>query len=422
MGAVYKVRQKSLGRLVALKIMAPQLAANPSFAQRFSREAQALAELNHPHIVTVHDFGQAGEFYFLLMEYIDGVNLRQAMKAGRLTPEQALAIVPSICEALQFAHDRGIVHRDIKPENLLLDKAGRVKIADFGLVRIMGADLDSASGVDASTLSMHERSAESFRTTLWTQVLAARGESTEAKHALRDLCEAYYGPVEVFIRRYRSGRDDAQDLTHEFFSKLLEGDTLRGVDRTRGRFRSYLLGAVKHFLSDWADRMMADKRGSRQLPQSLNSSASENRSDKDECTPLDVADPQGFPPDAFFDRQWALLIVEKAMSLLQAEWQDRGEAHRFEVLKRCLIPPDGREVATEAARSLDMTDGAFKVAAHRLRKRFRQLVKEQIASSVDHPEAIDGELDYLIQALTASDSIRQRPADRAGPFHSVGCT
>src|SRR5205085_104681 len=146
MGAVYKARQKSLGRLVAIKILPPQQAAKPSFAERFSREAQALAELNHPNIVTVHDFGRAGEFYFLMMEYIDGVNLRQAMMAGRFAPRQALAIVPPICEALQFAHDRGIVHRDIKPENLLLDKAGRVKIADFGIARIMGTGLDPASG------------------------------------------------------------------------------------------------------------------------------------------------------------------------------------------------------------------------------------------------------------------------------------
>src|SRR5258708_876198 len=149
MGAVYKARQKSLGRFVAVKILAPQHAANPSFAERFSREAQALAELNHPHIVTVHDFGRAGEFYFLLMEYVDGVNLRQAMKAGRFTSEQALAVVPSICEALQFAHDHGIVHRDIKPENLLLDKAGRLKIADFGIARMIGAGIDPASGVAA---------------------------------------------------------------------------------------------------------------------------------------------------------------------------------------------------------------------------------------------------------------------------------
>ena len=149
MGAVYKARQKSLGRVVALKILNPLRAADRSFAERFSREAQALAELNHPNIVTVHDFGQAGGFWFLLMEHVDGVNLRQAMKGDHMAPEQALAIVPSICEALQFAHDHRIVHRDIKPENLLLDKTGRVKIADFGIARIMGVGLDSAPGTAA---------------------------------------------------------------------------------------------------------------------------------------------------------------------------------------------------------------------------------------------------------------------------------
>jgi serine/threonine protein kinase len=146
MGAVYKARQKSLGRYVALKILSPQRATDPSFAERFAREARALAELNHTSIVTVHDFGRAGQFYFLLMEFVDGVNLRQAMRAGRFTPEQALAIVPSICGALQFAHDHGIVHCDIKPENLLLDKSGRVKVADFGIARMLGAGRDSDSG------------------------------------------------------------------------------------------------------------------------------------------------------------------------------------------------------------------------------------------------------------------------------------
>ncbi len=139
MGVVYKARQKSLDRLVALKLLAPERVNDPRFAERFSREAKALAALNHPNIVTIHDFGQAGGFYFLLMEFVDGVNLRQAMKAGRFRPEQALAIVPPVCEALQFAHEHGIAHRDIKPENLLLDKDGRVKIADFGIAKMLNA-------------------------------------------------------------------------------------------------------------------------------------------------------------------------------------------------------------------------------------------------------------------------------------------
>src|SRR6185295_1950109 len=140
MGVVYKARQKSLNRLVALKLLAPEGVADAKFAQRFTHEAQALATLNHPSIVTIYDFGQAGGFYFLLMEFVDGVNLRQAMKAGRFTPDQALAVVPPVCEALQYAHEHGIVHRDIKPENLLLDKEGRVKIADFGIAKMLGRD------------------------------------------------------------------------------------------------------------------------------------------------------------------------------------------------------------------------------------------------------------------------------------------
>ena len=140
MGVVYKARQKSLDRLVALKLLAPERVGDAKFAARFAQEARALAALSHPGIVTIHDFGQAGGFYFLLMEFVDGVNLRQAMQAGRFTPEQALAVVPPVCEALQYAHDHGIVHRDIKPENLLLDKDGRVKIADFGIAKMLHAD------------------------------------------------------------------------------------------------------------------------------------------------------------------------------------------------------------------------------------------------------------------------------------------
>ena len=139
MGVVYKARQRSLGRLVALKLLAPELVQTAGFAERFATEARALATLSHPNIVTIHDFGESGGFYFLLMEFVDGVNLRQAMSAGRFTPEQALAIVPPVCEALQYAHDHGIVHRDIKPENLLLDKDGRVKIADFGIAKMYGS-------------------------------------------------------------------------------------------------------------------------------------------------------------------------------------------------------------------------------------------------------------------------------------------
>jgi predicted Ser/Thr protein kinase len=138
MGAVYKARQPALDRFVALKVLPPATAGDPGFAERFNREARALARLNHPNIVAVHDFGKAGTLHYLVMEFVDGANLREVERLGELTPEQALAIVPQICEALQFAHNEGIVHRDIKPENLLLDKKGRVKITDFGIAKMVG--------------------------------------------------------------------------------------------------------------------------------------------------------------------------------------------------------------------------------------------------------------------------------------------
>lgn len=158
MGVVYKARQKSLNRLVALKLLAPERADDPQFAARFEKEAHALAALNHPNIVGVHDFGQAGGFYFLLMEFVDGVNLRQLLQTRRLTPKEALSIVPPVCGALQCAHDHGIVHRDIKPENLLMDKSGAVKIADFGIAKIVHSshlapqDEQGASFHDTATM------------------------------------------------------------------------------------------------------------------------------------------------------------------------------------------------------------------------------------------------------------------------------
>ena len=154
MGLVYKARQPKLERLVALKLLPQAAGADPAFGERFNREARVLARLSHPNIVAVHDFGQAGGFYYLLMEFVAGVNLRQAMRAGRFTPAQALALVPKICDALQYAHEEGVLHRDIKPENLLLDARGRIKIADFGIAKLKGEVRDitlTASGAALGT-------------------------------------------------------------------------------------------------------------------------------------------------------------------------------------------------------------------------------------------------------------------------------
>ncbi len=137
MGVVYKARQLQLDRLVALKILPPLDAQSPDFVARFTREARALAKLNHPNIVNVYDFGETSGLYYIVMEYVDGANLRQLFESRKLTSAEALAIVPKICDALQYAHEEGLVHRDIKPENLLIDKKGRVKIADFGLAKLL---------------------------------------------------------------------------------------------------------------------------------------------------------------------------------------------------------------------------------------------------------------------------------------------
>ncbi|MBM3879723.1 MAG: DUF4932 domain-containing protein [Verrucomicrobia bacterium] len=140
MGAVYRARQPALDRLVALKILPPQTSGDAGFAERFTREARALARLNHPNIVGVYDFGVADGLHYFVMEHVEGLNLRQVQQAGRLSPREALKVIPQICDALQFAHDEGVVHRDIKPENVMLDKKGRVKITDFGLAKILGRD------------------------------------------------------------------------------------------------------------------------------------------------------------------------------------------------------------------------------------------------------------------------------------------
>lgn len=151
MGAVYRARQKLLDRTVALKVLPPDTGNDPAFAERFMREARAMAKLTHPNIVWVFDFGVVDGLYYLIMEFVDGVNLRTAIHAHQVSAQQALAIVPQICDALQYAHEEGVVHRDIKPENVLLDKKGRVKIADFGLAKLLGR-----SPVDITLTASHQ--------------------------------------------------------------------------------------------------------------------------------------------------------------------------------------------------------------------------------------------------------------------------
>ncbi len=242
-----------------------------------------------------------------------------------------------------------------------------------------------------------------FQTTHWTQVVAARGNSPKARLALQKLCETYYEPVAMFIERSRSddstSPDDARDLTHAFFAKLLEGQRLDHADRMQGRFRSYLLGAVKHFLSDQRDRERAEKRGGGLPTLSLPDETlkGEQRSMGDA-----LVDANGFPPDAYFDRQWGLTIVQQAMAALRTEAIEADDLVRFEKLQPWLVTPSGHETAIVAARSLNMTDNAFKVAVHRLRKRYRQLVLDRIAVTVDDPVEAAEELNYLVTVLATN--------------------
>ncbi|MFD0894250.1 serine/threonine protein kinase [Luteolibacter ambystomatis] len=152
MGVVYQARQRSLDRLVALKLLAPERAGDPAFARRFAREARSLAALNHPHIVAVYDSGEAGGYFYLLMEYVDGQNLRETLRKRRMGPAEALDLIGPVCDALERAHRRGIIHRDIKPENLLIDRTGVVKIADFGISRMLGETVEEHAAGGAAPL------------------------------------------------------------------------------------------------------------------------------------------------------------------------------------------------------------------------------------------------------------------------------
>ncbi len=153
MGYVYKARQPALDRFVALKLLPKEISGDQNFSERFAREARALAKLSHPSIVMVHDSGQLGGHYYFVMEFVDGLNLRQLMYSsdGRLTPPKAMSIVGSVCDALEYAHDEGVIHRDIKPENILLDTKGRVKIADFGLAKLLGGKDEDDSRLTLSS-------------------------------------------------------------------------------------------------------------------------------------------------------------------------------------------------------------------------------------------------------------------------------
>jgi RNA polymerase sigma factor (sigma-70 family) len=232
-----------------------------------------------------------------------------------------------------------------------------------------------------------------FVTTQWTRVLEARGDSPEAKAALSDLCATYYAPVFAFVRYNAPDEDTARDLTQEFFARLLARQGLEHVDPQRGRFRSFLLGAVKHFLADMRDHSRRLKRGAGQPCDTLDPGT-------DTSPGLELPDPQAPSPDIEFDRKWALTLLARALAGLEQEHRTAGKSCQFDVLKPWLTGDTELISQADAARRLGMNEGAVKVAIHRLRRRFREIIKNEIGQTVNDCAQVEAELHHLMEVLS----------------------
>ena len=233
----------------------------------------------------------------------------------------------------------------------------------------------------------------SFHDTRWTLVSRSRGEDAEAKVALSELCEAYYAPVVAFLRRDGRAEDVARDLAHDFFAKLLVGGTIDGADPLRGKFRSYLLMALKRFAANQRDRDHAAKRGGGQIHAVIDGESETTGAG------LQIADASIEAPDMAFDRQWALTLLARALVRLESEMRDEGKSAHFDVLKPWLTAEANATPQSDAAAKLGMSVEAVKVAVHRLRKRFREAVKAEIAQTVSDADTVREELDALMVAL-----------------------
>jgi RNA polymerase sigma-70 factor (ECF subfamily) len=240
---------------------------------------------------------------------------------------------------------------------------------------------------------------EFFATTRWSLVLRSKGGSEPARIALGELCAAYWNPVNAFIRQRRANDDEARDLTQEFFARLLAGRGVAGADPARGRFRSFLLGAVRHFLSDMSDHARAAKRGGGAVPDCLQceegGEGEEGAPIPDPGTPMSADDPR-------FDREWAVSVVNRALTALEKDQQTEGRSEAHAVLKPWLLGDVEGLTQAAAAERLGWTENAVRVAVHRLRRRFRDLVRAEIAQTVDGEAAVQEELRYLLEVLVGS--------------------
>lgn len=229
----------------------------------------------------------------------------------------------------------------------------------------------------------------SFHDTRWTLVSRSRGSDTQAKTALSELCEAYYAPVVAFLRRDGREEDVARELAHDFFAKLLAGGAMDGADPVRGRFRSYLLAALKRFAADQRDKANAAKRGGSVAHEPLTPEAG-------------LADSRADTPDRAFDRQWALTVLARALARLEMDMHTEGKGGHFELLKPWLSLDGTDAPQSEAAGQLGWSVEAVKVAVHRLRKRFRAAVKAEIAQTMGAACDVHEELEALTAVLRGS--------------------
>jgi RNA polymerase sigma-70 factor (ECF subfamily) len=237
-----------------------------------------------------------------------------------------------------------------------------------------------------------ERHPAAFRTTHWSVVRSAGGRGSAADEALSTLCEAYWYPVYAFVRRSGYSAEEAHDLTQGFFTRLLEKRDIESADPGRGRFRSYLLGSVRHFLSNERDRELAAKRGGGQRILSIDGAEADQRYTLE---PVETE-----TPEKLFLRQWALTLVDAALNGLAEEYADRGKRLLFERLRHALVGESGETSRSELAEELGMSETAINVTVHRMRRRFRQRLKEAVGHTLEDPgEAVD-ELGRLMAALS----------------------
>ncbi len=232
-----------------------------------------------------------------------------------------------------------------------------------------------------------------FATTRWSLVAAAAGRSAspQSSRALATLCEGYWFPLYAFVRREGYSAHDAQDLTQEFFARLLDKNYLADADRRRGRFRSFLLASLKHFLSKQRDRARAQKRGGGRAPLSLDFASAESRYHLEPAGELTA--------ERLYDRRWALTVLEQVLGQLRNESAAAGKLPLFDRLKQYLTARADSRPYAQVADELAMTEGAVKVAVHRLRRRYRELLKQEIAQTVTGPEELDDELRHLFAAV-----------------------